>query len=222
MRPLGSGAFRDLGASGGSGRLVGVWWDQGIRPCPCSICTRNRAQKAQRAVASVLANSFTDFELDRCRPEHRQRHARGDSGHRRPPRALHPYQHGRRGDLAQYRRSAKRPPTSWSSPTTTASATETGCRPSSPSSRRTRRRSASMAAWSPTARRDRDLGLRRRGRRHDLSGAHPVDEPRGGRPSGHTAPRAGRRQQHVVPQGSVPAGRPVQRDARSGIAHRHR
>lgn len=27
------------------------------------ICTRNRAQKAQRAAASVLANSFTDFEL---------------------------------------------------------------------------------------------------------------------------------------------------------------
>ena len=27
------------------------------------VCTRNRAQKAQRAVASVLANSFTDFEL---------------------------------------------------------------------------------------------------------------------------------------------------------------
>ena len=27
------------------------------------VCTRNRAQKAQRAVGSVLANSFTDFEL---------------------------------------------------------------------------------------------------------------------------------------------------------------
>jgi glycosyltransferase involved in cell wall biosynthesis len=27
------------------------------------VCTRNRAQKAQRAVASVLANSFADFEL---------------------------------------------------------------------------------------------------------------------------------------------------------------
>ena len=27
------------------------------------ICTRNRAQKAQRAAASVLANSFADFEL---------------------------------------------------------------------------------------------------------------------------------------------------------------
>ena len=27
------------------------------------VCTRNRAQKAQRAVASVLGNSFTDFEL---------------------------------------------------------------------------------------------------------------------------------------------------------------
>ena len=27
------------------------------------ICTRNRAQKAQRAAASVLANSFTNFEL---------------------------------------------------------------------------------------------------------------------------------------------------------------
>ncbi|GEP58646.1 hypothetical protein RSO01_58120 [Reyranella soli] len=28
-----------------------------------AICTRNRAQKAQRAAASVIANSFTDFEL---------------------------------------------------------------------------------------------------------------------------------------------------------------
>ncbi|MEA2809889.1 MAG: hypothetical protein QOJ17_4030, partial [Rhodospirillaceae bacterium] len=27
------------------------------------ICTRNRADKLKRAVDSVLANSFTDFEL---------------------------------------------------------------------------------------------------------------------------------------------------------------
>jgi glycosyltransferase involved in cell wall biosynthesis len=34
------------------------------KPClSVLICTRNRAQKAQRAVASVLANSFGEFEL---------------------------------------------------------------------------------------------------------------------------------------------------------------
>ncbi len=63
--------------SSGSGAVAccaavdGMWMPAGIgcvvgpgKPSlSVLICTRNRAQKVQRAVASVLANSFTDIEL---------------------------------------------------------------------------------------------------------------------------------------------------------------
>ena len=48
-----------------------------------------------------------------------------------------------------------------------------------------------------------------------------ADAP-GRRSSCHPASRAGRRQQHVISQGSLPPGRVVQRDSRSGFPHRHR
>ena len=99
------------------------------------ICTRNRADKLKRAVDSVLANSFTDFELIVVDQSTDGRTAAALATIDDEPTALHPYRHGRRGQVAQQGGVAKAAPRSSSTPTMIASAMANGWPRSTPSSR---------------------------------------------------------------------------------------